>query len=157
MGLMTGSGPLGKHPAGSFNFEYGYVQVEARIAMGTGLWPALWLAASNLQWPPEIDIMEHWDSASYYGTYQHITDSFSEENSHVGVPDISGWHTYSVSWEPGKITWYVDNEPVFSSTDSVPHQSMYFIANVAESDPVTSSADCNGTMQISSVKIWQHS
>ena len=24
---------------GSFNFEYGYVQVQARVPMGTGLWP----------------------------------------------------------------------------------------------------------------------
>jgi beta-glucanase (GH16 family) len=143
--------------AGSFNFEYGYVQITARIAIGDGLWPALWLTPSNGQWPPEIDIMEHWNTTGYYATYLHTTGP-TLANEHISVSDLAGWHTFSVLWEPGKLVWYVDNEPVFSSTQYVPAQAMYFIANVAEaSDPTAASDRCDGSMSISSVKIWQHS
>jgi beta-glucanase (GH16 family) len=141
--------------ASSLNFEYGYVQIQARIAMGTGLWPALWLAASNLQWPPEVDIMEHWNSESTYGVYLHT--SAPTISTRVSVPDLDAWHTFALSWEPNKLTWYLDNRAVFSTTQDVPQQAMYFIANVAETTPTTASAGCDGSMQVSSVKIWQHS
>ncbi len=141
--------------AGSYNFKYGYVQIQARIAMGTGLWPALWLAASNLQWPPEIDIMEHWNSAPNYGVYLHT--SAPTISTRVNVPDLGDWHTYALSWDANQLTWYLDNKPVFSTTQDVPQQAMYFIANLAETTPTTASAGCDGTMQVSSVKIWQHS
>jgi hypothetical protein len=139
--------------AGSFNFRYGYVQVEARIAMGAGLWPALWLAASNLEWPPEIDILEHWDSYSYYGIYLHTI-----KQTTIGHRvNVAGWHTFAVSWQPGRLTWYLDNRPVFTTTQYVPQQDMYFIANVAESTAPTATRGCEGSMLIRSVKIWQHS
>ena len=141
---------------GSFNFEYGYVQVQARVPMGTGLWPGLWLAASDLNWPPEIDIMEHWSSYPFYGVYLHPLGGSTIE-SHVPVPDLGAWHTYAVSWEPNQLTWYVDGEQIFSTSEYVPHQLMYFIANVAESDQPTATEGCEGTMLIRSVKIWQHS
>ena len=32
---------------------------------------ALWLAATNDQWPPELDIMEHWYSEQDYKIYDH--------------------------------------------------------------------------------------
>ena len=139
----------------SFNFQYGYVQVEARLPISTGLWPALWLNPSNGQWPPEIDIMEHWTTYDYYGAYLHSAAGPIVENDHVDLPDPDGWHTFSVLWEPGKIVWYLDGQEVLSTTRYVPQQAMYFIANVAESTQPTSSSGCDGTMQISSVKIWQ--
>ena len=60
-----GSNPLGlPYKSGiittekSFNFEYGLVEVSAKLPAGNGLWPAIWLLPSSLGWPPEIDIME---------------------------------------------------------------------------------------------------
>ena len=52
------SGMITTYP--SFRFEYGYIQVVARIPSGAGLWPALWLAAADLKWPPEVDLLEAW-------------------------------------------------------------------------------------------------
>jgi beta-glucanase (GH16 family) len=136
----------------SFNFQYGYVQVEAKLPISTGLWPALWLNPSNGDWPPEIDIMEHWTTYNYYGAYLHSAAGPIIENDHVNLADSTGWHTFSVMWQPGKIIWYLDGQEVLSTTQYVPQQAMYFIANVANS---TNGPGCNGTMQISSVKIWQ--
>ncbi len=140
---------------GSFNFEYGYVQVQARLPMATGTWPGLWLAASNLNWPPEIDIMEHWDSQPFYGVYLHTSGPTQE--THVPAPDLGGWHTYAVSWEPNQLTWYLDGQEVYSTNEYVPAQSMYFVADLAVDDQPTATVGCDGTMQIRSVKIWQHS
>jgi beta-glucanase (GH16 family) len=136
----------------SFNFQYGYVQVEAKLPISSGLWPALWLNPSNGDWPPEIDIMEHWSTYDYYGAYLHSVAGPIVENDHVDLADSGGWHTFSVLWEPNKIVWYLDGQEVLSTTQYVPQQAMYFIANVANS---TDGSGCNGTMQISSVKVWQ--
>jgi len=137
---------------GSFNFQYGYVQVEAKLPMSSGLWPALWLNPSNGDWPPEIDIMEHWSTYDYYGAYLHSSAGPIVENDHVDLADSTGWHTFSVLWQPNEIIWYLDGQQVLTSTQYVPQQAMYFIANVANS---TNGPGCNGTMQISSVKVWQ--
>ena len=137
---------------GSFNFQYGYVQVEAKLPMSSGLWPALWLNPSNGDWPPEIDIMEHWSTYDYYGAYLHSSAGPIVENDHVDLADSTGWHTFSGLWQPNEIIWYLDGQQGLNSTQYVPQQAMYFIANVANS---TNGPGCNGTMQISSVKVWQ--
>jgi beta-glucanase (GH16 family) len=136
----------------SFNFQYGYVQVEAKLPISSGLWPALWLDPSNGDWPPEIDIMEHWSEFAYYGVYLHSAAGPIIENDHVNLAASDGWHTFSVLWKSNEIIWYLDGQEILSTTQYVPQQAMYFIANVANS---TNGPGCNGTMQISSVKIWQ--
>jgi beta-glucanase (GH16 family) len=99
--------------------------------------------------------MEHWDNQPMYGVYLHTAGPTQE--THVPAPDLGAWHTYALSWEPDQLTWYLDGEQVYSTSDYVPHQLMYFVANVAESEQLTATAGCEGTMQIRSVKIWQHS
>lgn len=145
-----------------FNFTYGLIQITAKLPYGPGLWPALWLAATNNQWPPELDIMEHWYSESQYKVYDHTVGT-----QYVGgaVPTpvnlSAGFHTFSLLWTKSRVTWYLDGVQEFTTTDHVPQQPMYFIANVADRNPsgdtsasIASNA-CNGTMQISSVKVWQ--
>jgi beta-glucanase (GH16 family) len=154
------SGMVSSKPG--FNFTYGLIQVTAKLPYGPGLWPALWLAATNDQWPPELDIMEHWYSDQDYKIYDHTVGT-----SYIGGPvptpvNLStGFHTYSLMWTKDRVTWYLDGVQKFTTTDHVPQQSMYFIANVADripdGDTSTSIApgDCTGTMQIQSVKVWQ--
>jgi beta-glucanase (GH16 family) len=154
------SGMVSSKPG--FSFTYGLIQVTAKLPYGPGLWPALWLAATNDQWPPELDIMEHWYSEQDYKIYDHTVGT-----SYVGGPvptpvNLSaGFHTYSLLWTKDRVTWYLDGVEKFTTTDHVPQQAMYFIANVADRIPDgntnTSIApgDCTGTMQIQSVKVWQ--
>jgi beta-glucanase (GH16 family) len=137
-----------------FNFTYGLIQITAKLPYGPGLWPALWLAATNDQWPPELDIMEHWYSEPQAKVYDHTIGK-----QYLGGPvptpaNLSaGFHTYSLLWTKDRVTWYLDGVRVFTTTSYVPQQQMYFIANVA--DDSTKPGACTGTMEISSVKVYQ--
>ena len=138
----------------SFNFEYGLVQVVVRLPYGNGLWPALWLAASNHDWPPEIDMLEHWASQTNAGVYLHPTDGV-RQGGRVNLPGnfSQGWHSVTLSWTKTRITWYLDGLRVFTATKDLPKQKMYLVMNVA--DTSTATGTCNGAMLVKSVKVWQ--
>jgi beta-glucanase (GH16 family) len=136
----------------SLRFEYGYVKIVARIPYSKGLWAALWLATANFQWPPEIDIMEHVGTTLIYAEYLHRVSLPRLGVTH-DTPNLStGWHDISLLWTRTQVTWYIDGLVVASTTKGVPHQLMYFIANVA--DDVSGPGSCTGTMLVQSVKIW---
>jgi beta-glucanase (GH16 family) len=143
----------------SFSFEYGYVQIVARIPGGTGLWPALWLLPSNQSWPPEIDMLEHWGASSTPPRLSLFPTGHAHEFSFSTNPataDLSvGWHTFGLSWTAGNLTWFIDGKKVMSLSKDIPHQRMYLIANLAESLPTQSDSGCSGTMLVRSVGVWQ--
>jgi beta-glucanase (GH16 family) len=146
------SGMISSAPG--FNFEYGVVQVVARIPYGKGLWPALWLAASNHQWPPEIDILEHWNSDQQAKVYLHPATGARQGGPVFTPGNLSqGWHTFRLYWTKTRLTWYIDGVSVFTTTTNIPRQPMYVVANLA--DTTTTAGSCNGTMLVQSVKVWQ--
>jgi beta-glucanase (GH16 family) len=145
------SGMVTSYPG--FKFEYGFVQITAKIPFSNGLWPALWLAAANEKWPPEVDILEHWNSEAQGKVYLHPT-SGSRQGGAVSMPNLStGWHTFTLSWTKTRLTWYYDGIQVLTTTTGVPHQAMYLLMNLA--DTSTSTGTCNGTMTVKSVQVWQ--
>jgi beta-glucanase (GH16 family) len=146
------SGMVTTYP--SFNFEYGYVQFSVQVPYGKGLWPALWLAASDNKWPPEIDILEHWESQSNAGIYLHPVTG-ARQGGRVNLPDnlSKGWHTITLYWTKSRLTWYVDGRQMFTTTKNIPQQKMYIIMNVA--DTSTAAGACTGTMLVRSLRVWQ--
>ena len=160
------SGMVTSYPG--FNFEYGYIQIVASIPTASGLWPALWLAATNLKWPPEMDIVEAWGPNYHYhqffaGAYFHYSGlSGQPTGSHKDISPAStamGWHTFALSWTKTQLTWLVDGKAVYTVHEHIPHQKMYFIANLADAvnpkDPVVPTGDCNGSLLIKSVQYWK--
>ena len=136
-------------------FTYGFIQVVAKVPFSKGLWPALWLAAANQKWPPEIDMLEHWGTETAGKVYYHpFPASAPRQGGPVSMPNLgSGWHTFSLSWTKTRLTWYYDGTRIFTSTTDVPRQAMYFIANLA--DDKSGAGSCTGSMLIKSVKVWQ--
>lgn len=143
----------------SFRFKFGYLSVVARIPDGPGLWSALWLAAANKQWPPEIDILERWGPpGNVAGVYFHtkaapkhaIEAHLSKE---MTATLSAGWHTFSILWTASQVTWYVDGQQIMVVRNHIPHQLMYLIANLADSKAVP--GGCNGQLLIQSVQVWQ--
>jgi beta-glucanase (GH16 family) len=145
------SGMITSYPG--LKFKYGFVQVVAKIPHANGLWPALWLAAANGQFPPEIDMLESWgvkvESASFFhpDTGKQIRAKYSPARTR-------GWQTYSLSWTRTRLRYYVGSTLVLTVTKDVPRQLMYFIANVAEYLPAKAGT-CTGQLDIRSVKIWK--
>lgn len=136
----------------SFKFTYGFIQITAKIAFGKGLWSALWLAAANEKWPPEVDILEHWENDPFARVYLHPTGG-PREGGEAKTPNLAGWHTWTLYWTKNSLVWYYGATKIFASTVLVPQQAMYLIANLAVES--TKPGACNGSLDIKSVKIWQ--
>lgn len=141
----------------SFQFEYGAVQVVARMPRVGGMWPALWLAASNKQFPPEIDIVEHWVRPRFRtGVFLHSLAGPRPYNYPQTANLAVGWHTFTMIWTVHQIEWLIDGKIALVVKHGIPHQSMYFIANLANARP-PSKGGCGGTFFIRSVQIWRPS
>jgi beta-glucanase (GH16 family) len=146
------SGMVTTYP--SLRFKYGYVQIAAWIPASPGLWPALWLAAANNSWPPEIDMLEAWGTSQAAGEYFHPVGA--PQVREVVAPKLAfGWHTFALDWSKSQLTWIIDGKVMLTVHKRIPHQKMYLVLNVAEAVQPTP-GDCSGTMLVSSVKVWRN-
>lgn len=103
------------------NWQYGYIEVRAKLPSGRGTWPAIWmLPEKNIYggWPAsgEIDIMEHvgFDPSVVHGTV-HTTAFNHKIGTQVGkqinVTDFdSAFHNYAINWTADVIEFYLDGE-----------------------------------------------
>jgi len=145
------SGMVTTYPG--FQFQYGEVQVVARLPFGTGLWPAIWLLPSNFAWPPEIDIMEHYGTAATATATLHTAQGTQQAGTVYFPQAGTGWHTYTLYWTPSSISVYYDSTLVLSTTTGIPQQSMYILLDLANYQ--SGRGSCSGTMYIQSVKVFQ--
>ncbi len=128
-------------------FQYGRVDIRAKLPYGQGIWPALWMLGENISsvsWPScgEIDVMEmiggsgyndrtvhgtaHWNDnghALYGGSNTLSTGRFSDE-----------FHVFSIIWTGSSIKWLRDDIQyhVFDISNlSAFQNNFFFIFNVA--------------------------
>lgn len=117
-------------------FTYGYFEIRAKVPPGKGLWPAFWLHKANPQgWLPEIDVMEflgHEPNRVYMTHHFEVNGQHQERSGHWDGPDFTkDFHVYAAAWTPQRITYYVDGKEVFHSTEAIPQEPVYLIANLA--------------------------
>ena len=104
-----------------FDFQYGRVEVLAKIPTTKGIWPAIWLFPRDVPWPSggEIDIMEHGgsrpgvvSSAYHYNTQFPSSFRYHEydEDAVTGQPVQwpEGFHLYAVERDEHEIRYYVN-------------------------------------------------
>lgn len=111
------------HTKKKIEFQYGTVEVRAKLPIGHGLWPAIWMLGNDIDkntWPGcgEIDIME------YVGKEPHtIYNSLHTPSSYGNTvnskktfkKDIEkGFHTYKTIWTKDFIEFYIDDEKVYT-------------------------------------------
>jgi beta-glucanase (GH16 family) len=109
---------------GKASWQYGRVEVKARIPSGRGTWPAIWMLGDKtpLEWPDdgEIDIMEHvgFHQGYIHGSihckkYYHSIGT--QKTDTVQVPDCSEqFHVYGLDWSKDSIKVSVDGNVYFS-------------------------------------------
>ena len=103
-------------------FQYGEIEVRAKLPKGKGIWPAVWMLGhdiSEVGWPAsgEIDIME------YVGREpQKVFTSLHTPASHgntintkkVVVEDIEeGYHLYKAVWTKDFIEFFIDGKAIY--------------------------------------------
>ena len=133
--------------AGKKEFQYGRMEVRAKIPTGKGIWPAFWMLGSNIKnvgWPKcgEIDILE------YVGREPHkVFTSLHTQDSHGNTVNTrktqidnieDGFHLYAIEWTKDKIEFFVDNQSVYTFSPDKKDQNtwpfnqpFYFLINVA--------------------------
>ncbi|MBQ8085210.1 MAG: carbohydrate binding domain-containing protein [Lachnospiraceae bacterium] len=113
------------------DFTYGRFETRLKVPVGQGYLPAFWLMATDEtnygQWPQcgEIDIMEVMgqETNKSYHTIHYGYNSGAGHRQNQGTKTLdegdfaSEYHTYALDWEPGKLTWYVDGEEVYTTND----------------------------------------
>jgi len=106
-------------------WQYGYVEVRAKLPQGRGTWPAIWMLPEESRfggWPKdgEIDIMEHvgYDPGKVHGTVH--TEAFNhlqgtQKGGQLLVPNFaSEFHTYAVDWKQGQMDFFIDGKHYFT-------------------------------------------
>lgn len=130
-------------------FQYGRIEVRAKLPAGRGTWPAIWMLGDNIDkadWPAcgEIDIMEHvgFKKDSIFGSihtkaYNHVAGTQTTKGMFIRDPYTS-FHTYSVEWTPEKISFFFDDQHYLDfsnqhkTTDEWPFDApFYLILNLA--------------------------
>ncbi len=135
---------------GKRSFKFGRIDIRAKLPVGKGIWPALWMLGNNITsigWPAcgETDIMElvgtypsritgtaHW--ASPQGS-----DVMKNSNYILSSKDFSSeFHVFSINWKENEIDWYVDDQLFLTvQTNDVGvaaypfNEEQFFIFNVA--------------------------
>jgi len=104
-----------------FSTLYGKIEASIKMPETDGLWPAFWMLPQDNAYggwaaSGEIDIMEakgrlpdtvggtiHYGGAWPKNVYSTASYTFPKGQS-IG----SGFHTYTLEWEPDEMRWYVD-------------------------------------------------
>lgn len=105
-----------------FDFCYGITAARIKLPAGAGLWPAFWLF-DNGPWPEtgEIDIMEYvgepdWVSAAVHGPGYSGEAGLANRRFFAPPDDATGWHVYSVDWQPDSLLFKVDGAVMYRVT-----------------------------------------
>jgi beta-glucanase (GH16 family) len=105
------------------SWQYGRIEVRAKIPQGKGVWPAIWTLGTNVTtvgWPRcgEIDIMEFVGKQpdQIHGTVHYFAKAEPQASgaSFETQRPFDGFHIYAVEWTPDHIDFYFDQVKYFS-------------------------------------------
>ena len=102
------------------DWKYGRIEVRAKLPVGAGVWPAIWMLPTDDRYggwalSGEIDIMEYrgQEPNKVLGTLHYGGAWPKNESSGDSYTLTSGnfnddFHTFAVDWREGQIQWFVD-------------------------------------------------
>ncbi len=153
-----------------FSFKYGKVEARAKLPVGSGTWPAIWMLGNNIStvgWPAcgEIDIMEHVgrQQNKIYGTL-HYPGRFggNADGATIDIPNVSTeFQKYTMEWTPTFIKISVNDVVffTFNNTSTTPfNQNFFLILNVAMGGSFGGAIDpafVSSTLEIDYVRVYQ--
>lgn len=120
----------------NFQFQYGKVEIRAKLPAAKGMWPAFWMLGSNrfeIGWPytGEIDIMEfkghqksrtqgtvHFsavrklDGSHAMGDHRKLGEEFFMPEGNL----TEDFHIYEFEWSESKMSWFLDGVKFYELT-----------------------------------------
>lgn len=107
---------------GLFSFQYGRIEMRARVPEAQGFWPAGWTLGNNIttvDWPAcgEQDILERvngatqpdWNEGSVHGIGFTGDTGLGKKVMFALGQTAADWHTYGMIWKKGSVAYYVDD------------------------------------------------
>jgi len=158
---------------GKYYQTYGYFEIDAKLPIGKGTWPAFWLFNHIGTRRPEIDVMEAyagggpasgWSDSNLHPTAYAPTIWLDAGRlggtKTIQTGDLStAFHKYALKWEPNKQTFYFDGKEVFSANVTMP-DPMYIMLDLwygsASGQPDSTTPTGTGNAyQVNYVRAWK--
>jgi len=168
-------------------YLYGNFEFSARLPAGRGLWPALWLRTPPpAPMDGEIDVIEGrgsrpdvvqstlhpWRDGSETHSFCAMLSVHSGRSEIPRSPCTPVWrpvqgsggldvqfHKYSITWIPGKVTWFLDGVPYYAVTEEVPDQPMIIVMDLHLSAHWDGAPDASlhlpATLEVGSVQVTE--
>ena len=114
----------GIYTKGKFAFQYGKIEIHAKLECAQGAWPAMWMLAEQKKYGRyprngEIDIMEHlnFDNIIYQTTHSYYTLELGQKRNpmHHGTIkiDVDQFNTFGLEWYPDKLVFSLNGKETF--------------------------------------------
>jgi beta-glucanase (GH16 family) len=133
---------------GKMSWQYGKIEVRAKLPRGRGTWPAIWMLGDTnpLKWPDdgEVDIMEHvgFDQGVIHGSIhckKYNWPAGTQKTATIPIMDCSdSFHVYTIEWDKAAIklsvdsTTYISFSNEHSGYDAWPFDNkLFLILNIA--------------------------
>jgi beta-glucanase (GH16 family) len=158
---------------GKYYQTYGYFEIEAKLPVGRGTWPAFWLFNHIGNRRPEIDVMEAyagggpnsgWGDANLhpvaFASTVWLDETVQGGTKTLATPDLSAaYHKYAVKWEPNKLTFYFDGKE-FYSVNATMSDPMYLMLDLwfgsASGTPDNTTPQGKGnSFEVNYIRAWQ--
>lgn len=107
---------------------FGRIEARIKLPKDNSIWPAFWMLPATNDYDVwassgEIDILEAKGRLPnrIYGTV-HFGQNWPGNKNSGGMykfpegTDITDYHVYALEWEPGKLTWLVDNNVFYETS-----------------------------------------
>lgn len=93
-----------------WSWQYGYMEVRAKLPSGPGMWPAIWLLPTEGGWPQagEIDLVEGRGS-EICGTVHFAVNGVHQWHGRCRGYE-PGYHVYGLEWHADEINMFVDGD-----------------------------------------------
>lgn len=156
---------------GKGDWTYGFFSVRARLPCGRGTWPAIWMLASQGDWPAagELDILEHVgkDPDHVFSTVHTATGSGGQgKGGGTRMGDVcKAFHDYQMHWTPTEIRFGIDGKHHFTYPNAGSGKAQwpfdapqFLILNIAIGGDLGGPVDDSifpVTMEVDSVRVWQ--
>ena len=142
------------------NHLYGKYTIRFRSDALRGFKTAWLLWPDSGAWPHdgEIDFPEG-DLAGSIGGFVHHQNavSGSDQDAYNTTATYTSWHTASIEWRPGSVTFILDGKTIGTATNRVPNTPMHWVIQTESCLDGCPNAATAGNLQIAWVTAYSYS